>query len=381
MPNHAMLKLSVIIASYNMRECLEQCLASVRKQRVDEMEILVVDDGSTDDTAAFLRNYAKKHPECRPVILEKRGGVSHARNVGIDKASGEYIHFVDADDLVPDGAYRNVLGLAMEDHADIVTANYEYHSSTEKRVVAYQGTSGMRRCLDNNNLSLWNKLFRREFLLSHSLLLDERMDTAEDAMFVLNALRKAPTISYSDANLYVYQYDALDSTRHKERDLKLASLENSLRVLRENFSEPFPEELVDAWQRAYDNYIGFVYNNIWQKMHVLQNRSLGFEKIKETLLAVEASNPDCNQLLTENDIRFRAVFPCDYATFLSISYAQFLMLRSLRAPAQLQPYVPVGSISGQFVINCANGRVGIHTILQATKAWCGYKWRKLRHKL
>ena len=93
------ISVSVIIPVYNLAKYLSKCLESVLAQTYANFEIIAIDDGSTDDSAAILKKYAEKDKRVKP-ILKANGGVSSARNAGLDKAEGEYIFFLDGDDWI-----------------------------------------------------------------------------------------------------------------------------------------------------------------------------------------------------------------------------------------------------------------------------------------
>lgn len=104
------MKISVIIPAYNIADCIERCIKSVCAQTHEDIEILVIDDGSTDDTARIAKDLAAGDPRIR-VISKENGGTSSARNLGIKEAAGEYIGFVDADDYVSPDMYEKLLNM------------------------------------------------------------------------------------------------------------------------------------------------------------------------------------------------------------------------------------------------------------------------------
>ena len=109
---------SVIIPAYNIEDYIGRCLDSVLSQTYKNLEILVVDDGSSDCTGEILDDYEKKDQRIR-VIHKENGGVSSARNIGIEAATGDYIGFVDGDDLMEPEMYKTLVNLLKEENADI----------------------------------------------------------------------------------------------------------------------------------------------------------------------------------------------------------------------------------------------------------------------
>ena len=109
---------SVIIPAYNIEDYIGRCLDSIISQTYKNLEIIVVDDGSRDYTGEILDNYAKKDRRIK-VIHKENGGVSSARNKGIEAAEGDYIGFIDGDDLIEPGMYKTLVDLLEEENADI----------------------------------------------------------------------------------------------------------------------------------------------------------------------------------------------------------------------------------------------------------------------
>ena len=373
--------LSVIIPTYNMQPCIDRCVQSVIQQKGKyDIEVIIVDDDSADHTEQVVAKLSEKHPFVRYIKQKKRAGVSAARNAGLRAARGMYIHFVDCDDRVPEGAYSEALRHALADKADIVTCNYIYKCSSKESTVVYMRDTGLGRCLENNNLSLCNRLFKRSFLINNNLWLKEGMATAEDAYLICQALRLEPSISSVNTALYEYYFDDTDEERHCFRDLHITSLENSLTVLR-TFAEPFSKETSLLWAEAFLNYLGFIHNNVWVKMLNTENRCQGFEMIKQALADIQKKNPACNLLLPANEERFLSIFVCDYAALQALSYQQYLQICALRRIPQVtfvQPDAP--AITRQFIQNCGVGQVCLSSITCAIRTWLGYKIRHLKRR-
>ena len=118
---------SVIIPAYNAARTLPRCLNSLCPQLRDDVELLLIDDGSTDDTGAVCQSYAERHPQIR-IFSKENGGVSSARNVGLENARGEYILFVDADDAVRED-YFSVLDEALADRPELLLFSKQFMGS------------------------------------------------------------------------------------------------------------------------------------------------------------------------------------------------------------------------------------------------------------
>ena len=162
-------KVSVIVPVYNVEKYLDRCLRSLAAQTLEDIEFLFVDDGSTDESAAMLDRFAAEHLNAR-VIHKQNGGVSSARNAGLDLATGDYIGFVDSDDFVEEHAFQRAVQAAEGSGADIVCFGYAsvWGDEAVLKVVdcreelfdggdaafSVQFTRGYKRFC-------WDKLFRR----------------------------------------------------------------------------------------------------------------------------------------------------------------------------------------------------------------------------
>jgi glycosyltransferase involved in cell wall biosynthesis len=118
--------LSLVVPVYNVAPYLPRCLESLAALDPPADEIIVVDDGSTDDCPRILADWGPRLPQMR-VIRQENGGLSAARNTGLDAASGKYLAFVDSDDFVSADAYADALRLAEDENLDMVLLNANYH--------------------------------------------------------------------------------------------------------------------------------------------------------------------------------------------------------------------------------------------------------------
>lgn len=124
-------KISIIIPVYNCEKYLNKCLSSVKNQTYKNYEIIIINDGSTDNSLNIIKNFVKENSKCK-YINQKNKGLSDARNNGMNISTGEYIFFLDSDDEIPNDAIENLLHCAIKNQSDIVIGNMINYNSKNK---------------------------------------------------------------------------------------------------------------------------------------------------------------------------------------------------------------------------------------------------------
>lgn len=210
--------LSVIVTAYNIENYLPRCLDSLLRQSYEPLEIIVVDDGSTDDTPAICERYAGEH-ENITAIHRENGGPSAARNAGLKAAKGSYIGYVDGDDFVEPDMYRDMLKACLDKNAEIAICAYrqagegaeEIHPTG--KVIELTREETLELYISGHEQyhiyhSVWSKLFRRELLSDISFREGRK---SEDIMYSTMALSKASKCVFLDTPYYNYMVDRSDS--------------------------------------------------------------------------------------------------------------------------------------------------------------------------
>ena len=154
------IKVSVIVPVYNVEKFIDKCLNSLVNQTLKEIEIIVVNDGSPDNSQKIIDKYVKKYPEKVQSFIKENGGQGSARNLGIEKAKGEYISFVDSDDWLDLDALEKMYSLAKKDNSDIVICDMVDH---------YANYTIYHNCTKYNSVfevtpSACNKIFKKELI-------------------------------------------------------------------------------------------------------------------------------------------------------------------------------------------------------------------------
>ena len=202
--------ISVIIPVYNLENYLSKCLDSVLAQSYSNFEILAVDDGSTDGSAQLLQEYAQRDSRVKP-ILKENGGVSSARNVGLDSASGAYIYFLDGDDWIEPNTFEKLLRFS--DDFDIVQAAYiESYFNGMNTIPKNENFRDKEICCTEEMIASYflaqiqesscNKLYKKTVI--SSVRFDEDVAVAEDSEFVYNVLKHARKIKLLKDITYHY---------------------------------------------------------------------------------------------------------------------------------------------------------------------------------
>ena len=202
--------ISIIVPIYKAEQYIHRCIDSILAQSYTDFELLLIDDGSPDNCGAICDAYAAK--DSRVCVFHKEnGGVSSARNLGLDKAQGEWITFIDADDyLHPQFLYT----LYTNNHVDLVVSSFQMIGTTEywDNILTDQHYNSQQLQEDIVKLSVtinlrtpWGKLFRHDIITRNNLLFNERMHFSEDWLFVLNYLMYTHSLVTVSNPYYYYE--------------------------------------------------------------------------------------------------------------------------------------------------------------------------------
>lgn len=243
--------LSVIVPVYNVAEFLPRCIESIVNQTYKNLEILLIDDGSSDNSAQICNNYAE-HDSRIKVIHKKNGGQGSARNVGLSLCRGEYITFVDSDDWLAEDIYEHSMNLINENNVDIASFNC---IETKDETVRFEESENQLQIVKKENIlkdylyrgqtdrapfTVWRKIYRKDIL--EDIQFDENRIN-EDITFNFKALAKAEKLIHTSKIGYYYFQGNKSTTRNglKKRDfdllyaseelMRLTQLENNKEII------------------------------------------------------------------------------------------------------------------------------------------------------
>lgn len=202
--------ISVTIPVYNTSRYLYQCLNSLSNQDFDDIEFIIVNDGSTDNSKEICEEFAKKDNRFK-IINKKNGGLGSARQIGLENARGEYIIVCDSDDWIEPNIYSQLYKKAKETNADIVTCGY-YAEYPNGRQIPMQywfkeenGFVDNVDFLSNGAGSSWVKLIRRSLFYETNSNYEKGINLGEDALIIFKLLKGNPKIAQIKGNYYHYR--------------------------------------------------------------------------------------------------------------------------------------------------------------------------------
>ena len=235
------MELSVIVPVYNAEKYLCACLESLVALKIEDYEIILINDGSTDGSQRIIDQYAQRYPQLVKSVTQPNSGVSCARNLGLSKATGTYVAFVDSDDYLMPDAFADFWNRSKNLHLDVAVANLQRDyggrierddpSTAKRRRLEKLGTvtgqaymaASYNYLKDDLKVEPVTKLYRRDFLLHHHLLFEPGI-RYEDTLFVVQVLLRAACVRYFDCDIYRYRMHPDSFMSQQIRAMQIASL-------------------------------------------------------------------------------------------------------------------------------------------------------------
>lgn len=207
-------KVSIIVALYNKEKYIKKCLKSLVNQTLKDIEIIVVNDCSIDKSLDIVKSFDDKR--IKVINNKKNKGIGITRNIGVSKATGEYIGFVDADDYVEKDMYEKYYNYAKENNLDLLTSDYFKIINNKKEYFKVDNFEITNIEKNNNIINLinygpCNKLFKRDLIINNNIIFSETTKF-EDVIFVAKAIRYSKHIGYLNEAYYNYVIHSLSET-------------------------------------------------------------------------------------------------------------------------------------------------------------------------
>ncbi len=233
--------ISIIVPIYNTQNFLNKCVDSILNQTYRELEIILVDDGSTDESGKICDKYKLIDNRVK-VIHKKNGGVSMARNYGLKMINGEYVIFIDSDDWLENNMIETLYNNMIKYKVDISICNFEIDCKDGKKIITHKEEDLITRDIrdkyenlfakDGFGGYLWNKLIKTEVV--KNIFFNENIKIEEDVLFLIEVFQKCESIYYNADNI-LYHYVVRDNSAvrfsYSIKDItKIKSLEEKLKL-------------------------------------------------------------------------------------------------------------------------------------------------------
>lgn len=248
-------KVSVIVPMYNVGKYITQCIESILNQTYSNIEVILVDDGSPDNSGKIADQYAVKDERVK-VIHKQNAGVSAARNTGIDAAMGDYICFSDGDDYVMPNYVEHLLKLCVDNDAEVAytidmftTFHKEQVSNHFSQVISSEDATENILCY-KVPIGVYSKMFKRSFLNEHKLRFLEDVYIGEGFNFNTACFQRANKVVISSEKIYFYRRDNDASAMTSFKEAKCLMALKAIDIIKENLIIKTPRVL-KAWKFAY----------------------------------------------------------------------------------------------------------------------------------
>lgn len=248
-------KVSVIVPIYNVEKYIGKCILSIIEQTYKNIEIILVDDGSLDDSGNIADEYATRDNRIK-VLHKTNAGVSAARNSGLDAATGDFVCFSDGDDYVMPNYVEHLLKLCLTYHADVAytvdmytTFHNEHIANNQVKVITPEDATENILCY-KVPIGVYSKLFNREFLVKNNIRFLEDVYIGEGFNFNTACFQRANKVVMSNERIYFYRRDNEASAMTKFKAAKCQMALKAIDIIKENLVLK-SARIENAWTFAY----------------------------------------------------------------------------------------------------------------------------------
>ncbi|MDO4924987.1 MAG: glycosyltransferase family 2 protein [Turicibacter sp.] len=318
-----MINLSIIIPLYNGEKYISTCLESIIGQELDGIEIIIIDNASTDRSIDIVEQYMKKFKNIRLIRNKRNHGPGVARNIGINKALGKYITFVDCDDYVSKDMYLNMYNYIEKYSLDCVVCEYDYVHNNDnlnsyskqcdsiqivnKIQAVQQFLKGEIECYS------WNKLYKRKYLLTNQVFFSEEIFTGEDVIFLAKVIVSSNKIGFSSNRFYKYRrhLNSITSSIDNQKVIEHNSaLIETIDYLKRNLSE-YEKEYLELYEvrNTVAMFIKYVQLYQFDRKKIYDNYHNHFKSL-------------CKNLPMNSIFRNKIMNPADKIRFFLLKYKQ-----------------------------------------------------------
>ncbi len=289
--------ISIIIPVYNVEKYISECLNSILNQTTKNFELIIVDDGSTDNSYSICDSFRSQHENIK-LFHKKNGGVSSARNFALDHVSGDYIYFIDPDDYLNKNAFE--IMLSNMGNNDLLTFNWKQVYKNHEIVCGVKESfvidlkDAIQLCIKTENSFsgyLWNKLFVSKIIKENGLKFDSSISICEDQLFVIEYLRKCNRIKSITDVLYNYRMRSSAASK-KFNIVKYSSMLKSYETIIDTLKQLNlkGKEFIEyeylfnyyLYKKIFDaNKINISEEILFDYKNVLKSKLLSFKKRKD----------------------------------------------------------------------------------------------------
>ncbi len=291
-------KVSVVVPFYNVENYIEKCLDSLSKQTLKDMEVIIVNDGSLDKSYQIAEKYVKNFPEIFRYYRKENGGLSDARNFGINHAKGEYIAFLDSDDYVELDTYELMYNKAVKSGSDYIECDFIWEYNNKSIIDKSIRFKNKKEMLMYARVVAWNKLIKKELLDKTNIKFPKGL-IYEDVEFFYKLLPHIKKFDFIDKPLihYIQRKTSIANTHNKR--------EGEIFMIFENvFSYYHKNKIYKEYQDELEyTYIRILFCSSFKRIAKISDKNIRKELLKETYSNVYKKFPNWrkNKILKKED--------------------------------------------------------------------------------
>ena len=228
-------KVSVIVPIYNVEKYLEKCINSLLSQTLEDIQIILVNDGSKDNSGNIAREYEKNNKNRIIYVEKENGGLSDARNYGLKYATSDFIAFLDSDDYIEKNAYEEMYNKAIEENADYVECDFIWEFPNKIRVDKQYTYKNKKEMLSFVRVVAWNKLIKRQLIIDNNLEFPKGL-RYEDVEFTYKLIPFVNRFAYVDKPFihYVQREDSIANVQNERTAEIFTVLDNVIEFYKKN---------------------------------------------------------------------------------------------------------------------------------------------------